>query len=231
MGVLARTKLSTRMQLLVGLTLVGLLVLCVTALFQLKETMLDDRKEKVHNIVEVGLGIIAHHHKLAADGKLSEAEAKQAARDALRGLRFASSDYYFGIDTSGVYYLHGGNPAFEGQLKIDLKDTIVNGVAPAVIFLAVFRIAEDARVHRVRHVIAGETFGVDERIRHRCVGLHDAELVHVHREPVQVHPAALIDVVRRQHQRRRHYGLAWRREAHIGLVAVRQERTPPYATK
>jgi methyl-accepting chemotaxis protein len=111
------------MQLLVGLTLVGLLVLCVTALFQLKETMLDDRKEKVHNIVEVGLGIIAHHHKLAADGKLSEAEAKQAARDALRGLRFASSDYYFGIDTSGVYYLHGGNPAFEGQLKIDLKDT------------------------------------------------------------------------------------------------------------
>ena len=64
MGALARTKLSTRMQLLVGLTLVGLLVLCVTALFQLKETMLDDRKEKVHNIVEVGLGIITHHHKL-----------------------------------------------------------------------------------------------------------------------------------------------------------------------
>ena len=67
MGILARTKLSTRMQLLVGLTLVGLLVLCVTALFQLKETMLDDRKEKVHNM----LGIITHHHKLAADGKLS----------------------------------------------------------------------------------------------------------------------------------------------------------------
>ena len=44
MGALARTKLSTRMQLLVGLTLIGLLVLCVTALFQLKETMLDDRK-------------------------------------------------------------------------------------------------------------------------------------------------------------------------------------------
>ena len=77
MGALARTKLSTRMQLLVGLTLIGLLVLCVTALFQLKETMLDDRKEKVHNIVEVGLGIITHHHKLAAEGKMGEAEAKE----------------------------------------------------------------------------------------------------------------------------------------------------------
>jgi len=68
------------MQLLVALTLIGLLVLCVTALFQLKETMLDDRKEKVHNIVEVGLGIIAHHHKLAADGKLSEAEANSCCQ-------------------------------------------------------------------------------------------------------------------------------------------------------
>lgn len=102
MGALARTKLSTRMQLLVGLTLIGLLVLCVTALFQLKETMLDDRKEKVRNVVELGLGIITHHHKLAVDGKLNEAEAKQAARDAMRGLRFASGDYYFGFDTNGV---------------------------------------------------------------------------------------------------------------------------------
>lgn len=101
MGALARTKLSTRIQLLVGLTLIGLLVLCVTALFQLKETMLDDRKEKVHNIVEVGLGIITHHHKLAAEGKMGEAEAKEAARNALRGLRFAASDYYFGFDTNG----------------------------------------------------------------------------------------------------------------------------------
>ena len=35
MGSLARFKLSTRMQLLVGLTLVGLLVLCVTAALSL----------------------------------------------------------------------------------------------------------------------------------------------------------------------------------------------------
>ncbi|MFN4340571.1 MAG: methyl-accepting chemotaxis protein [Azonexus sp.] len=111
------------MQLLVGLTLVGLLVLCVTALYQLRDTMLEDRKEKVRNVVEVGMGIIAHHHKLASDGKLSEADARQAARDALRGLRFGSGDYYFGFDTHGVYFVHGGNATLEGQNKLDLKDT------------------------------------------------------------------------------------------------------------
>src|SRR5574343_2029566 len=123
MGTLARFRLSTRMQLLVGLTLVGLLVLCVTALFQLKGTMLEDRKEKVRNVVEVGIGIISHHHKLFAEGKLSEDDAKVAARNALRDLRYASNDYYFGFDTNGVYFVHGGNQAMEGQNKIDLKDT------------------------------------------------------------------------------------------------------------
>src|SRR5574343_498955 len=123
MGTLARFRLSTRMQLLVGLTLVGLLVLCVTALFQLKGTMLEDRKEKVRNLVDVGIGIISHHHKLFAEGKLSEDDAKLAARNALRDLRYASNDYYFGFDTNGVYFVHGGNQAMEGQNKIDLKDT------------------------------------------------------------------------------------------------------------
>ena len=53
MGILSKLRLSSRMQLLVGLTLVGLLLLCITALFQLKHTMLEDRMQKTRNLVEV----------------------------------------------------------------------------------------------------------------------------------------------------------------------------------
>jgi methyl-accepting chemotaxis protein len=116
-------RVATRMQLLVALALIGLLALCLTALFQLKDSMMEDRKEKTRNLVEVGIGIVTHHHKLATAGKLSEADAKLAARDSLRALRYGKDDYYFGFETSGVYFLHGGNPALEGQQKIDLKDT------------------------------------------------------------------------------------------------------------
>ncbi|WP_265944479.1 methyl-accepting chemotaxis protein [Dechloromonas sp. A34] len=111
------------MQLLVGLTLLGLIILCLTALFQLKDSMLEDRKQKTHNLVEVAIGIVTHHHKLAAAGKMSEEDAKKAARDSLRSLRYGKDDYFFGFETSGVYILHGGNPAVEGQQKIDMKDT------------------------------------------------------------------------------------------------------------
>lgn len=123
MNALGSLRVSTRMHVLIGLTLVGLIVLCLTALFQLKSTMLEDRMQKTRNIVEVGIGILEHHHKLAAAGKLSEDEAKKAARDSLRALRYDGEDYYFGFDTQGVYFLHGANAAMEGQAKLDMRDT------------------------------------------------------------------------------------------------------------
>ncbi len=125
MSLFQESRVSTRMQMLVGLTLLGLIVLSLVSLLKMKETMLDDRKEKTRNLVEVGIGILNYHHQLVVDGKLSEEDAKKAARDSLRKLRYGHDDYFFGFETSGVYYLHGGNPAIEGQQKIDMKD--VNG--------------------------------------------------------------------------------------------------------
>lgn len=115
-------RIATRMQILIGLTLIGLIVLCVAALMQLKGTMLDDRKQKTQNLVEVALGTLNYHHKLAEDGKLSVDEAKSAARETLRGLRYDTNDYFFIIDTNANYILMPPKPASEGQNAIDVKD-------------------------------------------------------------------------------------------------------------
>jgi len=120
--VLSGFRVSTRMQLLVGLTLVGLLILCFSSLLQLKDSMLEDRKQKTKNLVEVGLGIVAYHHQLAATGKLSEEDAKKAARDSLRGVRYDKGDYYFVVDTEYKYVLFPTKPEFEGLDKRDIKD-------------------------------------------------------------------------------------------------------------
>lgn len=65
MGRLDSWRVSTRIQLLVGLMLLGLLALCVVALAQLRDSMLEDRKAKTKNLIEVGVGVLAHHHRLA----------------------------------------------------------------------------------------------------------------------------------------------------------------------
>ena len=115
-------RVSTRMQLLIGLTLIGLLVLCIIALLQLKGGMLEDRKEKTKNLVEVSLGVLEHYHKLAQAGKMSEDEARSAARESLRNVRYGPNDYYFILDTNHTYVLLPPNTAFEGQNKKDMKD-------------------------------------------------------------------------------------------------------------
>ena len=116
-------RISTRMQILVGLTLIGLITLCLAALMQLKGTMLDDRKQKTRNLVEVGLGTLAYYNKLAEDGKLSMDAAKSAARDALRGLRYDTSDYFFIIDSNLNYILVPPKPESEGKNASEVKDT------------------------------------------------------------------------------------------------------------
>ena len=122
MGGLNSWRVSTRMQLLIGLTLLGLLVLCIIALLQLKNGMLEDRKEKTKNLIEISLGVLEYHHKQALDGKLPEGEAKQAAKESLRNVRYGANDYYFILDTSHTYVLLPPRTEFEGQNKADMKD-------------------------------------------------------------------------------------------------------------
>lgn len=45
-------RVATRMQILVGLALVGLIVLCIATLYQFKDSMIEDRKAKIRNLVE-----------------------------------------------------------------------------------------------------------------------------------------------------------------------------------
>ncbi len=122
MGGLNSWRVSTRMQLLIGLTLVGLLVLCIIALLQLKNGMLEDRKEKTKNLIEVSVGVLEHHHKLAQSGKISDQDAMLAAKESLRNVRYGANDYYFILDTNHNYVLLPPRTEFEGQNKADMKD-------------------------------------------------------------------------------------------------------------
>ena len=114
---------AARMKLLVGIALAGLLVLCLTSLFLLKDVMYRDRSHQTEDTVKVGLGIIDHFHSLAVAGRLSDEAARQAAKDALRGIRYGNNDYYFIFSTEHVYVLNPSKPATEGQDESNLQDS------------------------------------------------------------------------------------------------------------
>lgn len=119
---LPKLRLSHRIQLLVSLMLIGLLVLGAVSLGNLHTALLNDRKEKTQNLVEIGLGILQHYQALAQSGQLTKDQAQLAAREALRDLRYGDEDYYFIFTTDYIYQLLPPKPEFEGQYKGDLKD-------------------------------------------------------------------------------------------------------------
>jgi methyl-accepting chemotaxis protein len=102
--------------------LVGLLGIALFSVFQLRGTLIEDRMEKTRNLVDAGAGILVHFHGLAEAGKLSEDEAKKAAREALRGLRYGNDDYFFLVDTNHVYVLSPTNPKREGENMREFRD-------------------------------------------------------------------------------------------------------------
>jgi methyl-accepting chemotaxis protein len=122
MKVFDSMRVSTRMTLLVGLALVGLLVLSFLALLQIRNSMLEDRKQDTKHLVQVGIGILTQYHKMAQEGKISEEDAKATALNTFRGLRYGNNDYFYIYDSKGMSVMHPIRKDFEGQSKWDLKD-------------------------------------------------------------------------------------------------------------
>ncbi|WP_371324229.1 methyl-accepting chemotaxis protein [Dechloromonas sp. ZY10] len=89
--------------------------------------MLADRKAKLRNLVEVAVGIVSYHHKLALEGKMPDGEARLAAREALRNIRYEGKEYIFihSFHPQMTYLLLPPKPELEGSDSSGLKD--VNG--------------------------------------------------------------------------------------------------------
>ena len=111
---LENMHVATRIRLLVALALVGLVVLCTASLFNVRSSMIEDRKLQTKHLVETGSGVIDHFHKLAQAGTLSDADARKAAVETLRNMRYDKTNYLFVVDQRSHYVLMPPKPDREG---------------------------------------------------------------------------------------------------------------------
>ncbi|KIL96969.1 Methyl-accepting chemotaxis protein [Paramagnetospirillum magnetotacticum MS-1] len=100
----------------------GFAILSMVALSQLRQSMLDDRIEKVTVLAEVARGTIKSFHERSKAGEFDEATAKAQALETLRPLRYQGDEYFFIYDFDGINVLHPTRPEREGKNFIDSKD-------------------------------------------------------------------------------------------------------------
>jgi len=121
-----RLTISSRLALLVGAAALFMLCGFAVQLLTIRDTLLDQRRAAVRNEVQSAVSIARAFVAEAAAGRLSEAEAQERARMALRSMRFGEGDYFYVYRYDGVNVVHGLKPEREGKNYIDQVDS--NGV-------------------------------------------------------------------------------------------------------
>lgn len=101
----------------------GLLVLSGWSAFNTKQTMLNERREGLKQVVESAEGVLKSYAAEAAAGTITPDQAKQRALERIATMRFGNGNYIFVIDQRPVVLMHPWSKEVVGKFVGDRKDS------------------------------------------------------------------------------------------------------------
>ena len=122
MNILGSMNIRYKLSLLVGLFLLTFVLVAGSLIFNSRDTMLDDRKAKLQNIVETAHSAANHYYDRARAGEISEEEARRSAVEAIEWMRYGESGYLWINDFQPVMIMHPYVKKLEGEDISGFKD-------------------------------------------------------------------------------------------------------------
>ncbi len=116
-----RMRISHRLLLLVPVLLVTLVTTVWLGLIALRQSLLDDRKEAVKNLVQAASHVQETWYAKEKSGVLSRAAAQAGAVDELSHMHYANNNYFLAQDYDGVTVLHNDR-SLEGKNRLAAVD-------------------------------------------------------------------------------------------------------------
>ncbi|WHH58804.1 methyl-accepting chemotaxis protein [Petroclostridium sp. X23] len=92
----------------------------------IENTLFNDYDQMIKSEVETAASIAKLYYQTYKSGKLSEYQAKEMAKEAVKNLRYGEEGYFWVDDTKGILVAHPMIPDQEGNNRIDIADP--NGV-------------------------------------------------------------------------------------------------------
>lgn len=133
MSFVARLSVSSRFMLVLGIGLLFQAGVSVVSLTYLKDSLRQDRINEVRHLLDTAYSTVVYFHDRAQRGLMSDADARRAAADALRAMRYDGNNYFCVWDLHGTGIEHGGNPALEGRTFVDSPDAASNPVVASMV--------------------------------------------------------------------------------------------------
>lgn len=105
---------------------IGCFLVLTLALQALKDNLLEDRKQKTQQLVEVAFTQLEHFQQAVLNGKMTLEQAQTSAKESIAAMRFEGTSYFWINDTQPRMIMHPIKPELNGQDLSNTRDT--NGV-------------------------------------------------------------------------------------------------------
>ncbi len=130
---LSRLSVSARFLLVLAIGFTFQAGISIVSLLDQRNALMQDRASEVKHLLEVGYSAVAFYHAQAVKGVMTDAQARRAAADALRAMRYDGKNYFCVWDLQGTGIAHGGRPELEGRTFLDTPDAKNNPVVASMV--------------------------------------------------------------------------------------------------
>ncbi|SRR5579883_484916 len=108
------TSIRARLAAVVAMFALALVALVATLTWISADSIFSARRDQLKTVTQVAYKVIEGQYQDFKNGKISETEAQERAKAALRLMRYNTSDYFFVQNDGGVTIVHGARPDQEG---------------------------------------------------------------------------------------------------------------------
>ncbi|WP_061930863.1 methyl-accepting chemotaxis protein [Aureimonas sp. AU22] len=116
-----RLTISRKLAMLIALAALGSLAVMAVQLMELRSSIWADRQHMLQMQVESAVSVMKHFAGEADAGRMTQAQAQTAAREAVRNMRYGQGEYIFAFLPDGTRMIHGDSK-LEGKSGWDERD-------------------------------------------------------------------------------------------------------------
>jgi methyl-accepting chemotaxis protein len=116
-------SISLKILSIIFIIIIPILALFFTYIFpSFEKRSYDHKRETLRNEVETAYNILKFYNNRAIEGKMTLAEAKQAAVELINNTRYAGKEYFFAYDYNGITMASGQDAKLIGTNRYDIED-------------------------------------------------------------------------------------------------------------
>lgn len=123
---LAKISVKTKLYLLLIVAFIGIIVIAGVSVYSKRQTLLEDRQEKIRNLVESASGVLAQLDQDVKNQKITLEQAQERGKTAIAAMRYGGQEYMTIYDMQAKVIIHPVKPELNGKDLSNLTDS--NGI-------------------------------------------------------------------------------------------------------